>query len=61
MLPAGAALDKLEREGNPRSDALEIRAGKPERRPAVFDRLLAMCPDRYARVLYFDPNVPESD
>jgi superfamily II DNA or RNA helicase len=60
--PGLESLESLTEDDIERIDyALKIRADNPDRRLTVLDRLLAICGDPAAKVLYFGPSVLDAE
>ncbi|HWL64254.1 MAG TPA: DEAD/DEAH box helicase family protein [Steroidobacteraceae bacterium] len=60
--PEGLDLDNLTSETIERIDyALKLRADKPERRLVILDRIVTLCADPSALVIYFGPTVQDAE
>lgn len=60
--PEGIDLDNLTAEAIERIDyALKLRADKPERRLIILDRVVELCADPSALIIYFGPTVQDAE
>jgi len=60
--PEGIDLDNITAETIERIDyALKLRADKPERRLVILERIVALCADPSALVIYFGPSVQDAE